>query len=344
MKKALFVFVLILLVGAGVYYWLNRYNGHGETLNESDDEMVLTEGEESSENKANSDLSDEQELLEAENMERLVQGCLDGKDCIPSIDDPKFVSAGAASSYLSDDELVVGLDIGGESKAYPIKILNWHEIVNDKIGDKYVAVTFCPLCFTGVVYERVINNEPVEFGVSGYLLNSNLVIYDRSTDSLFEQLTGEVLTGPLMGEKLNKITAWTVPFGVWKSDHQSTLVLSKETGFDRDYDLYPYGEYKESKEIYFALENSDSRLFEKELVAGISIGDKSKAYPLSVLRENYPDGGEFEDLVGGHPVLITWNDEKFAATDTVTDQKLIPVTGYWFAWAVFNPETEIYGR
>lgn len=336
--------VLVLCVSAGFYYWSNFYNGSENVLNENNSEIKSTNADEIFENSNETALNDEQKLLEKINRNKLVQGCLDGKDCIPSIDDPKFVSANSASSFIENDEMVIGLNIGGEFKAYPVKILNWHEIVNDKIGDKYVAVTFCPLCFTGVAYERVIEDQPVEFGVSGYLLNSNLVLYDRTTDSLYEQLTGEALTGPRIGEKLNKITAWTMPFGLWKRDHPDTLVLSVDTGFERDYDLYPYGEYKDSKEIYFALENADNRLFEKDLIAGVTIGDKSKAYPFSVLRENYSDGGQFEDTVGGHPVLIKWDNQKFEAVDTVKDQQVVPVTAYWFAWAAFNPGTEIYDK
>lgn len=353
MKKAFFVVVLVLCVAAGVYYWFYFNNGvnqtvildsgeNGEMLNSS--ESDVSGGDESGSYSVDSALNDEQRILEDENTRRLVQGCLDGKDCIPSIDDPKFVPASAASVFLSDDDLVVGVNIGDESKAYPIKILNWHEVVNDEIGDKNVAITFCPLCFTGIVYERMIGDEPVEFGVSGYLLNSNLVMYDKKTDALWSQLTGEALTGAQIGKELNKITAWTVQFGVWKQDHPDTLVLSTDTGFERDYDLYPYGEYRESKEIYFALENSDNRLFEKELIIGVTVADKSKAYPVSVLKEQFPEGGEFEDSVGGHPVFIKWDKEMLTAVDTVRNVDLTPVTAYWFAWAAFYPETEIYGR
>ncbi len=353
MKKAFFVVVLVLCVAAGVYYWFCCNNGvdktvivdsgeNGEILDNS--ESGMPGGDESSVASVDSALNDEQRILEGENKRRLVQGCLDGKDCIPSIDNPRFVSVNETSSFLNDDDLVVGVNIGDEAKAYPLKILNWHEIVNDKIGGKYVAVTFCPLCFTGIVYERVVGDEPVEFGVSGYLLNSNLVIYDRKTDALWSQLTGEALTGAQIGEELNKITAWTVQFGVWKQDHPNTLVLSTDTGFERDYDLYPYGEYKESKEIYFALENSDNRLFEKDLVIGVTLADKSKAYPVSVLKEKFPEGGEFEDSVGGHPVFIKWDKAMLTATDTVRNIDLPSDTTYWFAWAAFYPETEIYGR
>lgn len=288
-------------------------------------------------------LPEDLEALQQENFERMNQGCLAGRDCIPSIDAPKFVSA-AAADFLDDDDWVIGLFWKEEARAYPLKILNWHEIVNDQIGDEYIAVSFCPLCYTGNAFERVIDGEPVEFGVSGYLLNSNLVMYDRKTESLWEQLTGEALTGPQIGNRLKKITVSTLPWSDWKEQYPDTLVLSTDTGFKRDYQLLPYGEYNTSEEVLFPLEHEDDRLFEKELMYGVTLYDKAKAYPLSALDEALPEGGEFEDNIGGHPVRVSWESGNFRIYDAVAEEEIVPEFGFWFSWATFYPDTEIYGQ
>ncbi len=299
--------------------------------------------ESASESDSSPELSDDLKALEKENLRRLSQGCLTGKDCIQSIDNPKFVSAlEAERDFLSGEDWVIGLYRNDEARAYPLKILNWHEIVNDKIGEEYIAVSFCPLCFTGNAFERIIEGEPSEFGVSGYLLNSNLVMYDRATDSLWEQLTGEALSGPQIGNKLKKITVSTLPWSDWKLQHPESKVLSTDTGFSRDYQLFPYGDYNTSERVLFSLEHEDDRLFEKELTYGVLVNDKSKAYPLSALEANFPEGGEFEDSVGGHPVKVTWQDGSFQVENTVTEEEVVPEIGFWFSWVAFYPDTEVY--
>jgi len=284
---------------------------------------------------------DEKKAIEKQNKERLSQGCFAGKDCIPSIDNPEFVTAGAAN-FLNDRDWVIGLDRGGIQKAYPLKILNWHEIVNDKVGDEAIAVSFCPLCYTGNAFERVIDGMEVEFGVSGYLINSNLVMYDRYTDSLWEQLTGEAIVGPQLGSKLKKITVSTMPWPDWVAQHPNTLVLSTKTGFSRDYELFPYGSYNTSKDVFFSLEHRDDRLHEKELTYGVLAYDKAKAYPITKLDENFPEGGEFEDTIGGHPVVVTWENNNFSVLDVVKEEEIVPEINFWFSWVAFYPETEVY--
>ena len=123
------------------------------------------------------------------------------KDGIPSIDNPKFVNANEAE-FVSDNDVVIGLEINGEIKAYPLSILVWHEIVNDNVGDIPVAVTYCPLCFTNQVFERTIDGNEVEFGTSGKLYNSNLVMYDRLTESYWSQALGTAIVGELAGHEL----------------------------------------------------------------------------------------------------------------------------------------------
>lgn len=288
-------------------------------------------------------MSGEMMELEKQNKARLSKGCAVGKDCIPSIDKPKFISAAQAESdFLNDEDWVIGLARNGVVRAYPISILNWHEIVNDKVGDEYIAISFCPLCYTGNAFERVVDGEPSEFGVSGYLINSNLVMYDRKTDSLWEQLTGEAIVGPKIGTKLKKITVSSLPWSDWKAQYPDTMVLSTDTGFERDYELFPYGDYNSSKDVFFSLENTDDRLFEKELIYGVAVFDKAKAYPVSKLKEVFPDGGEFEDTVGGHSVNVKFENGNFSVRDADNGEEILPGIGFWFSWVAFYPETEVY--
>jgi len=143
------------------------------------------------------------------------------KDGIPSIDDPQFVIASEAE-FVSDNDVIIGLEINGETKAYPLSILVWHEIVNDDVGGTPVAVTYCPLCFTNQVFERTINGNEVEFGTSGKLYNSNLVMYDRLTESYWSQALGTAIVGELAGYELEK-----TPFDVitWKEDNMLQLLV-----------------------------------------------------------------------------------------------------------------------
>lgn len=291
-----------------------------------------------------SSLSEDLKALEEENKARLLQGCFGGKDCIPSIDDPKFVSVEEAeSAYLNDEDWVIGLYRNGEARAYPLKILNWHEIVNDTVGGEAIAISFCPLCFTGNAFLREVGGEVTTFGVSGYLLNSNLVMYDRLTDSLWEQITGEAIVGSQIGDKLKKITVGTMPWPEWKEQHPNTIVLSTETGHNRDYQHFPYGDYNTTPGVYFPLEHEDSTLPEKELVYGVLLNGKAKAYVRAALDATYPDGGEFDDEIGGQPVKVKWENTILTITDSTSGEELVPEIGFWFSWVAFYVDTEIYG-
>jgi len=315
---------------------------------EKDTKMEVMEDDEFKEDgsfASDEDMGVDMKELEKQNKARLSRGCFAGKDCIPSIDNPKFVSASEAErDFLDVEEWVIGLERNGVVRAYPLSILNWHEIVNDKVGDEYIAISFCPLCYTGNAFERIVDGEPSEFGVSGYLINSNLVMYDRNTDSLWEQLTGEAIVGPQIGKKLKKITVSTMPWSDWKDLHPDTVVLSTDTGYDRDYGQFPYGDYNTSSSVFFDLENKDDRLFEKELIYGVTVFDKAKAYPISKLEEDFPEGGEFKDSVGGHSVNVKFADGNFAVYDAETDEEIVPEIGFWFSWAAFYPKIEIYGQ
>lgn len=283
-----------------------------------------------------------------ENKKRLTVGCLTGVDCIESIDQPKFVSSKQAAKFLKDDDLVVGVDFEGWEKeddpvkAYPVKILNWHEVVNDFLNESPIVVTYCPLCNSAAVYNRMIDDDVLEFGVSGSLLNNNLVLHDKLTETLWTQLQGNSLVGKLYPKKLVQVPSVVMTWKNWRESHPGTVVLSEETGFEHDYTVSPYTDYADSPRIEFPVEHSDTRLVNKQQVYGVQMYDQSKAYPLSALQKSFPEGGEFEDSVGGHPVKITYGGGKFTVEDVVL-KKAVPVAGtYWFCWIAMHERTEIY--
>jgi len=264
-----------------------------------------------------------------------------GKDGIPSIDNPKFISVKDAD-WLSDEELGLGLVHKDEARFYPFRILVYHEIVNDFIQNDPILVTYCPLCFTGIGFIREIDNEPVEFGVSGKLYNSELVMYDRKTDSYWPQTLGKAVLGTSTGKTIKKIPTDTVKWGNWKKVHTDTKVLSKNTGFLRSYDgSNPYGKKGDFTDItlQFPLENKDSRLDAYEIVYGIELNGKFKAYKKSDLEQK----SKIEDTLGGEKIILEFDKGlKSARAHKESGDQIVTDTLFWFAWAAFHPDTELY--
>ncbi|MBI2020657.1 DUF3179 domain-containing protein [Candidatus Daviesbacteria bacterium] len=270
-------------------------------------------------------------------LNKLMQGC-PVKDCIPAIDNPKFISASEAErlDQIKDDDVVFAISHKGIFRAYPQKILNWHEIVNDVVAGDPILVTFCPLCGTAIGFER---SADTTFGVSGKLVNSNLVMYDRKTDTLWQQLGGEAIVGELVGQKLKPFPVDTVFWKDWKKLHPDTQVLSQDTGYSRDYDVYPYGTYEQDRSVYFPAEGEDdTRLHPKQIVWGIEINGKFKAYDDKKLAEN----GQLEDTFNNVKLKIVRNKEGQIRITKEDGSQIIPDRAMWFAWVSFHPDTEIY--
>ena len=202
-------------------------------------------------------------------------------DGIPSIDNPKFITVPEAEEFLEDSDLVAGLNINGDIRAYPLQILVWHEIVNDKVGETPVAVTYCPLCFTNQVFNRTMNDgEILEFGTSGKLYNSNLVMYDRTAKSLWSQAMSQAIVGKLAGVKLERIPFDVAYWKDWKRLYPDSKVLSRDTGSSRPYGVDPYGDYYTNGEVLFPIAKHDDRLGLKEIVIGFENNGQYKAYRL----------------------------------------------------------------
>ncbi|MDR4470040.1 MAG: DUF3179 domain-containing protein [Nitrospira sp.] len=271
-------------------------------------------------------------------LDQLVDGG-PGKDGIPAILNPKFISATDAT-FLHDDDRVLGLTAGAEAKAYPIKILNWHEIVNDTIGGKAVVVTYCPLCGTGMAFEADVNGRRQTFGVSGLLYQSDLLMYDHQTESLWSQVGMHAVAGPLTGQKLTPMFLEHTIWRDWRTAHPITVVLSTSTGSFRTYDRDPYAGYDDSSELFFDVTHVDSRYHPKEWVVGLEIDGATKAYPFVELRKASPP---VTDHVNGRRVTVRFNAASRSASVVDEQGKPMPsVKAFWFAWYTFHPNTLVF--
>ena len=177
---------------------------------------------------------------------------------------------------------MIGIEVDGERRAYPIRILNYHEIVNDRIGDTAFAVTYCPLCGTGVAFDAEVAGKAREFGVSGLLYNSDVLIYDRQSESLWSQIMSKAVSGPLKGARLRKIPIQHTRWEDWL-EGGDTLVLSLDTGYRRDYSRSPYGSYDDDRNLYFPGNASSARYHPEERVIGFELDGRFKAYPFAEL-------------------------------------------------------------
>ncbi len=258
-------------------------------------------------------------------------------DGIPPIDDPKFLPPQDAT-FLADREPVLAVEIGGEAKAYPLQIMTWHEIVNDEIGGVPVSVTYCPLCNTGIAFERpTIHGELLDFGTSGKLYNSNLVMYDRQTETYWAQATGQAILGELAGEQLTLVPARILAFGDWRAEHPDGLVLSRDTGHERPYGENPYAGYDSSERPFLFAGEPDERLPATSRVLGIARAGDVVAFPYEAVAANAVGGWAVAtERVDGEPVAVFWK----AGTASALDSQEIAEGRDVGAIAAYRPEVD----
>ena len=264
------------------------------------------------------------------------------KDGIPSIDRPKFISISEASKQLSDTEPGLALEIGDVNRFYPFQILVWHEIVNDTINGQRVLVTYCPLCLSGIVFDPAVAGERVEFGTSGKLWNSNLVLYDRKTDSLWSQILGEAIVGEMTGTRLKVLASDQIRFGEWRKLHPNGEVLSRDTGATRFYGQDPYGNYYTTPGTFFPVDKKDSRLNEKEFVLGLVVNGKAKAYWPPAVKK----AGKVEDMFQGKTIVAQYEKDidavrLFEKKKDGERVRINPFGSFWFSWVAAHPDTEL---
>jgi hypothetical protein len=287
------------------------------------------------------------------------------KDGIPSIDDPSFVAADEATA-LADGDVVFGVARDGTVKAYPQSILVHHEIVNDRVAGRPVSVTYCPLTGTAMGFDR----GDTTFGVSGTLVNNNLVMYDRATDGRWPQLLATAIEGPHEGASLREFDVVWTTWKRWRSTHPDTRVLSRDTGYIRSYDTDPYGSYG-PKRGYYAEDSTmfprlavDDRLGAKDVVVGVRTGGGAVAVEADRLRETglldtTVDGKRVvlvhdPDLDAGYgyrppagPAIETGDggvvvDGESFAPDALPFDRVPAIDAMWFAWSGFYPDTALH--
>lgn len=266
------------------------------------------------------------------------------KDGIPSIDKPKFISVMLADEFLSDNDPGIAVSINEVSRFYPYQILVWHEIVNDTVNGKRILVTYCPLCLTGYVFDPLVKGERVEFGTSGKLWKSNLVMYDRETDSLWSQILGEAIAGEMTGSKLEVLPSDQVLYGNWKKQFPNGEVLSRETGAIKFYGSNPYGDYFSATNLALSLAKpSDTRLPNDAFVFGIVVNDKAKAYHVEAVKKI----GRVEDVFDGETFVAEHDKEldvvrMFKKNKDGSLERINPFSAFWFSWAAARPDTELF--
>jgi hypothetical protein len=235
------------------------------------------------------------------------------KDGIPAIDEPKFVNVDEADNWLKPVEPVILVQAGDEARAYPIQILIWHEIVNDTVGGIPLVVTFCPLCNTAIAFERTVNGRILDFGTTGRLRFSNLIMYDRQTETWWQQANGEAIAGELTGEKLQFYPAALISWEDFKSAYPNGSVLSRETGFTRSYGSNPYTGYDDVNRPPFLYRGPETPgvLPPVARVLTVDLQGEAVAYPYEVLQKVQV----VNDTVGGQPVAIFWATGTASALD-----------------------------
>ena len=328
MRKTLTVVVLVMLA---LFVWDNFFHNQIK-LPSGETKVIITETGEIMETdgvKHSVDLSE-------------IRGGGPPKDGIPSIDDPKFVVASEAD-FITDEEPGIAVEVDGIARFYPFQILVWHEIVNDVFNDKRVLVTYCPLCISGIVFDPVVNGERVEFGTSGKLWQSNLVMYDRKTDSLWSQILGEAIVGDQTGTKLEVLPSDQMRFGEWKKQNPNGEVLTRDTGAVRFYGTDPYGDYYTRPGTIFRTRADDDRLEDKDFVLGIVDGNQAKAY----LPESIKAKGEIEDKFAGKTIVVRYEVDLdvvriFEKKADGTLIRINPFPSFWFSWVAAHPDTELY--
>ena len=292
------------------------------------------------------------------------------KDGIPALTNPEQI-ASAEATWLTDDELVFGVELNGDARAYPLRILDWHEMFNDVVGGVPVTLAYCTLCGSGILYDARVPGraEPFVFGSSGFLYRSNKLMYDQATKSLWNQFTGRPVVGSLTGSGIElKVLAVTIAsWRDWRAAHPKTTVLSLKTGFDRDYTPgQPYGAYFASDKLMFPDLVPDHRLAPKAYVFALRADGHQRAWPLDrfkdervindrvgdldvvligdaatrTVRAYRSDGRAFEAGPGGTTVRAdgtAWRVEEDAliAADGRRLERLPGHIAYWFAWQTF---------
>ncbi|MCF3648333.1 DUF3179 domain-containing (seleno)protein [Synoicihabitans lomoniglobus] len=264
------------------------------------------------------------------------------KDSIAALDRTSWVTPEEATIML-DDDYVLSVTIGAETRAYPLRIMVWHEIVNDLFGERPITVTYSALSGSGVVFDPGVNPDGTRrmFGVSGLLYNSCLLMYDRATESLWSQLRMTGVTGATGDEELVSLPSRRMKWAAWKKLFPTGKVLSTDTGHDADYaGDWPYGDYEETKATIFPFDINRDEFGTKERMIAMKEGWAARSWPLETIRKKK----QLYDAIGARPINVVYDEttDDVVVTDIMTGEPLPTVSVYWFAWQAFYPETSVW--
>jgi len=267
-------------------------------------------------------------------LSELYQGCPQ-LDCIESIDEPEFINGENAQHYLENEPVMV-VNYNGESKAYSLKIMQKHEVVNDEFNKKPLVITYCPLCNSAVALIPKVNGRFTTFGVSGLLYNSDLVLYDRHTLSLWGQITGEAIVGERTGDKLERVYVGMINWKHAKLMYPGVKALLPPKNTQLDYDADTFSDYKSNDNILFPVSVKDARLMNKAEIIGFKVNNQAVAIDLDYLKQNRV----FMEKVNGKTVNVVMKVNGRLEVKNLTDKTdIVPVWMYWFAWYNFHPDT-----
>lgn len=332
-KKLFYIAIIVLLIAIAILFYPKYFGGRFDLPSGQTEEITINTPE------------GERTIMQTNGTKHSIplNEILSGgppKDGIPAIDSPKFINTEEAGEFLTNEDIGLGFKHKGETRFYPFQILVWHELINDTVGGDPILITYCPLCFTGIVFERKVGGQEREFGVSGKLWRSNLLMYDRAdsekNESLWSQILGEAVVGPATGDKLKILTSDIVKYGEWKKANPNTKVLSRDTGARRAYGGDPYEDYYTSDSVGFGATFTDERLHPKDLVFGVEIDGKFKAYKVESLKV-----GTTADSFVGKDILIK-RLETGEVRISADGEQLDIITGFWFSWVAVHPDTGLF--
>lgn len=257
---------------------------------------------------------------------------------IDAITHPAFLAPSQAT-FLAIDDRVVGIVFKQNARAYPLKILTWHQVVDDSIAGNAIAVTYCPLTGSAIVYDRTLGKKTLMLGTSDRLYDSNLLFFDQTSESLWSQIKGEAIAGPLTGQRLNALPSVVTPWAVWKVYHPNTQVLRPSETDIRNFRNDDTARYERSQSVSLPVSTLDNRMAPKERVLGLSIDGANEAFPFTNLANAKPP---VSAIVGGRPVTIVFDAASKTAGAAIAGKHVAAYTGFWFAWATFHPNTTIW--
>ncbi len=246
-------------------------------------------------------------------------------------------------NYLREDDEIAGLNIDGDAQAFPLRILNYHEVINTKIGNQSVAITYCPLCKSLMVYDRIKNDKEITFRISGLLYNSNVLFYSQEGqgDPLYSQIMNKQVSGEKSGSKMKILPVELTTWKSWKKRHPNTTVMSAATGHLKKYHVDPYSQYFNNDRLMFPVNKLDDRLPHKSLVLGVWSGDIYRAFPLKEF-EKEGKSKEIKITINNRDVTIAYDHEAKSLRVNKADKNVNWMYSFWFAWYSFHPETELY--